>query len=271
MITDLWVRGNIITQIAAQHTLDKYKHLLKWKNNETILEFGAADGKTSVNAVLPALPKDYKEYVLTDVSHGMVEYMKKNLNIPRSKIMQHDIATVKLQDEFKNKFDHIFGIWVMHMVPNPRQGFININKMLKPGGQAFVSFGEVTPTDPAFHNLLKNPKWSRYGHMLSPHYYSDNIEESYKKDINAAGFKSYQFHVEKDYQAFFESRERLMTHFTAINNVLPRIPEDLKDEYLRDYYKEIESSGQILYIERDGQQIPYVNAKLFIVVMNKHE
>ncbi|XP_072377364.1 juvenile hormone acid O-methyltransferase-like [Diabrotica undecimpunctata] len=271
MIPELWVKGNSFSQRIAQHTFEKYKHLLKWKNNESILEFGAADGKTSVVSVLPALPKDYKEYILTDVSPNMVEYMKKNLNIPRSKIMQHDIATVNLQDELKNKFYNIFGLFVMHMVPNPRQGFININKMLKPGGQALVSFAERTPMDPAFHNLLKYPKWSRYGDMLSPHYYSDNVEESYKKDIDAAGFKSYIFHVEKDYKVWFDSEESRRSVFTSVNNVLPRIPEELRDEYLRDYHKEIESTGQILFMEKDGQNRPYVNNKLIVVVMAKHE
>ncbi|XP_028130373.1 juvenile hormone acid O-methyltransferase-like isoform X2 [Diabrotica virgifera virgifera] len=204
MIPELWVKGNCFTQRVAQNTFQKCRHLLKWKNNESILEFGAADGNTSVTSVLPELPKDYKEYVLTDVSPDMVEYMKKNLNIPRSKIMQHDIGTIKLQDELKNKFDHIISIFVMHMLPNPRQGFININKMLKPGGQAVVSFVERLPIDDAFHNLFQYSKWSRYGHMLSPHYYSDNVEESYKKDIDAAGFKSYTLDFEKDYQVFFE-------------------------------------------------------------------
>uniref|UniRef100_A0A6P7F9T0 Uncharacterized protein LOC114326252 n=1 Tax=Diabrotica virgifera virgifera TaxID=50390 RepID=A0A6P7F9T0_DIAVI len=118
MTTSLWVKGNIATQILTKQKLEKYGHLLKWKNNERILEFGAADGNTSVNSILPFLPKDYKEYVLTDISPNMVEHMKKNLNIPRSKIIQHDISTVRLQDELKNKFDHIFGIFVLHMVPN---------------------------------------------------------------------------------------------------------------------------------------------------------
>ncbi|XP_072377362.1 juvenile hormone acid O-methyltransferase-like [Diabrotica undecimpunctata] len=271
MIPDLWIKGNCVTQILTKRKFEKYGHLLKWKKNETILEFGAADGNTSVNSVLPELPKDYKEYVITDISPNMVEHMKKNLNIPRSKIIQHDIATVRLQDELKNKFDHIFGIFVMHMVPNPRQGFINIKDMLKPGGQAFVSMFERTPMDHAFHHLLKYPKWSRYGHMLSPHYYSDNIEEAYKKDIEAAEFESYSFHVEKDYPVWFENGENRRSVLTAVNNVLPRIPEELRDEYLKDYHKEIERDGHIKFMEKNGEQIPYVDMKLLVAIMNKQE
>ncbi|CAG9829230.1 unnamed protein product [Diabrotica balteata] len=269
MIPDLWIKGNSITQILTKQKLEKYRHLLKWKKNETILEFGAADGNTSANSVLPALPKDYKEYVLTDISPDMVEHMKKNLSIPRSKIIQHDIATVRLQDELKNKFDHIFGIYVMHMVPNPRQSFINIKEMLKPGGQAFVSFLEQSPPDNAYHRLLKYPKWSRYGHMLSAHYYSDNIEESYKKDIDAAGFESYSFHVEKDYPVWYQNEEDKKSAFTSVNDVLPRIPEELRDEYLEDYHKEIDKDIKIMV--KDGEQVPYLNMKLFVAIMNKQE
>uniref|UniRef100_A0A6P7F3W5 Juvenile hormone acid O-methyltransferase-like n=1 Tax=Diabrotica virgifera virgifera TaxID=50390 RepID=A0A6P7F3W5_DIAVI len=270
MIPDLWVKGNAITQILTKQKLEKYGHLLKWKKNEAILEFGAADGNTSANSVLPALPKDYKEYVLTDISPNMVEHMKKNLSIPRSKIIQHDIGTIRLQDELKNKFDHIFGIFVMHMVPNPRQSFTNIKEMLKPGGQAFVSFLEHSPTDNAHHRLLKHPKWSRYGHMLSAYYYSDNIEESYKKDIDVAGFESYSFHVEKDYPIWFENDEAIKSAFTAVNNVLSRIPEELREEYLRDYHKEAVRDFKIL--EKDGKQVLNLNnMKLFVAIMNKKE
>ncbi|XP_072377363.1 juvenile hormone acid O-methyltransferase-like [Diabrotica undecimpunctata] len=269
MITELWIKGNCVTQLLTKETLNKYRHLLKWKKNETIFEFGAAHGNTSVKSVLPVLPKDYKEYVLSDISPDMVNHMKKNLKIPRSKIIQHDIATERLQDEFKNKFDHIFGIHVMHMMPNPRQAFININKMLKPGGQAFMLFDERLPMDHAFHNLLNYPKWSRYGHMLTPHYYSVNVEESYKQDIKAAGFKSYILNVEKDYQIWFESEENRRTIMTAVNNVLPRIPEEQRDEYLRDYHREIERTGHIFFMEKDGQQIPYVNVNLIVCVLDK--
>ncbi|XP_028130370.1 juvenile hormone acid O-methyltransferase-like [Diabrotica virgifera virgifera] len=271
MISDVWIKGNCVTQILTKQKFEKYGHLLKWKKNESILEFGAADGNTSVNSVLPVLPKDYKEYVLTDISPNMVEHMKKNLNIPRSKIMQHDIGTIRLQDDLKNRFDHIFGIFVMHMVPDPRQGFINIKAMLKPGGQAFVSILERTPMDHAFDALLKYPKWSRYGHMLSPHYYSDNIEEAYKKDIEAAEFESYSFHVQKDYPIWFESEDSRRGLLAGINNVLPRIPEELREEYLKDYHKEIERDGHIKFIERNGEQIPYVDMKLLVAIMNKKE
>ncbi|CAG9829233.1 unnamed protein product [Diabrotica balteata] len=96
MIPELWIKANCVTQILSKQKLERYKHLLKWKNNETILEFGAAYGNTSVNSVLPVLPKDYKEYVLTDISPNMVEHMKKNLKIPRSKIIRHDIAYFKI-------------------------------------------------------------------------------------------------------------------------------------------------------------------------------
>ncbi|XP_072377360.1 juvenile hormone acid O-methyltransferase-like [Diabrotica undecimpunctata] len=269
MIPDLWAKGNIVTQILTKQKLQKYGHLLKWKKNETILEFGAADGNTSVNSVLPVLPKDYKEYVITDISPNMVEHMKKNLNIPRSKIIQHDIATVRLQDELKNKFDHIFGIFVLHMVPNPRQSFANVKEMLKPGGQAFISFLERGPLDNAFHRLLKYPKWSRYGHQLSAHYYSDNIEESYKKDIDAAGFESYSFHVEENYPIWYDTDEERRSALTSVNHVLPRIPDELKDEYLEDYHKEAGKDLEIM--EKDGKQVLYFNMKLFVAIMNKQK
>ncbi|XP_072378541.1 juvenile hormone acid O-methyltransferase-like isoform X1 [Diabrotica undecimpunctata] len=270
MIPDLWTKGNIATQILTKQKLQKYGHLLKWKKNETILEFGAADGNTSVNSVLPVLPKDYKEYVITDISPNMVEHMKKNLNIPRSKIIQHDIATVRLQDELKNKFDHIFGIFVLHMVPNTRQSFINVKEMLKPGGQAFISFLERGPMDNAFHRLRNYPKWSRYGYMMSAHYYSDNIEESYKKDIDAAGFESYSFHVENDYPIWFENDEERKSAFTSLNHVQYRVPEEQRDEYLEDYHKE--GAKDIKIMEKDGKQLLYLNdMKLFVAIMNKQE
>lgn len=85
-----------------------------------------------------------------------------------------------------------------------RRAFKNIYQILKPGGWTFLNIFERSPLDEVFEKLSKNPKWSDYGQdeIISKYYYSENPQNEYRRDIDAANFKDYHFNVEKDIYNF---------------------------------------------------------------------
>ncbi|XP_072394127.1 juvenile hormone acid O-methyltransferase-like [Diabrotica undecimpunctata] len=227
-----------ISKVTSKKLIEKYRHLIKWRKNESILEFGIGDGSNSENSIRPILPKDYKEYIASDLSVSMLNHVKETYSIPKSQFRNFDISEEPPED-FKNRFDHIFSLFTLHMVQNPSLVFKNNFTMLKEGGQMFHIFFEEMPSDPIFELLHKHPKWGKYRHnrMLSPYFKLPNRRQLYNDDIKKAGFSDYVFEVETDMTYIYENEQILTDLYMAINIILPDIPDSEKKEYTEYYLK----------------------------------
>ncbi|CAG9832734.1 unnamed protein product [Diabrotica balteata] len=221
-----------ISKVTSKKLIEKYGHLIKWRKNESILEFGIGDGSNSENTIRPILPKDYKEYIASDLSVSMLSHVKENYSIPKSQFRNFDISDEPPED-FKDRFDHIFSLFTLHMVPNPSLVFKNNFTMLKEGGQMFHIFFEEMPSDPVFELLHKHPKWGKYrqNRMLSPYFKLPNRRQLYNNDIKKAGFNDYVFAVETD-MAFIYENEQTLTDL-AIRLALPLRGKFTLPRYLR--------------------------------------
>lgn len=78
-----------------------------------------------------------------------------------------------------------------------RQAFKNFYKMLKPGGQFFISTFEESPLDQAFETL-DDGKWSKYNHRdaISCFYKYENPSKEFEKIIKQEGFVDIQIRTE---------------------------------------------------------------------------
>ncbi|CAH1108136.1 unnamed protein product [Psylliodes chrysocephalus] len=270
ILPELWSKSSNAAFVLNTSHLSKYRHLLKWNKNASILEFGFANGHNSNQLLRPILPNDYKEFIGSDISIEMVEDATKHFRIPRSKIVQMDIAG-DIPKDYHNRFDHVFCFITMHLVKSPRRAFKNIYQILKPGGWTFLNIFERSPLDEVFEKLSKNPKWSDYGQdeIISKYYYSENPQNEYRRDINAANFKDYHFNVEKDIYNF-ESIEEFNSLFTAANPTIPKIPKELLDEYMAYYLKECQNCKMIdVTTNKDGKKCAQLNTTMFVVHATK--
>ncbi|CAH1111710.1 unnamed protein product [Psylliodes chrysocephalus] len=62
VLPELWSKSSNFSLLVAIAHLKKYSHLLNWKKQESILEFGFANGYNSCRSLVPLLPNDYKEF-----------------------------------------------------------------------------------------------------------------------------------------------------------------------------------------------------------------
>lgn len=270
ILPQLWSKNSNAALAFNTSQLSKYRHLLKWNKNASILEFGFANGHNSNQMFLPILPNDYKEFIGSDISIEMVEDAKKHFRMPRSKIVQMDIAG-DIPEDYHNRFDHVFCFLTMHLVKSPRRAFKNIHQILKPGGWMFLNIFERSPLDDLFEQISKNPKWSDYGQdeIISKYYYSENPQKEYKKDIDAANFKDYHFNVEKEIYNF-ESIEELNGLYTSTNPMISKIPKELLDEYMADFIKECQNCKMVdVTTNKDGKQSASLNTTIFVVHATK--
>ncbi|CAG9832733.1 unnamed protein product [Diabrotica balteata] len=237
----------VLPELFAQQTpffihntkllLSKHKHIINWRKTPSILEFGFADGNNSKNCLQLIIPPDYKEFIGADVSKPMVDYARKNVVLPRSNFCQLDIATESVPDELKNRFDHIFSFFTIHMVKFPRLAFQNIHRMLKEGGQTFHVLYERIPTDAVFQKLSQHPKWGRCNQemMISPYFDKENPRQHYEKDLKEAGFADIYFQEHRNLTYTFPNEKVLTDLFISINATLPYVPESELEEYKKDY------------------------------------
>uniref|UniRef100_A0A6P7GK52 Juvenile hormone acid O-methyltransferase-like isoform X2 n=1 Tax=Diabrotica virgifera virgifera TaxID=50390 RepID=A0A6P7GK52_DIAVI len=265
-----WSRSSgRVLEITNEH-LQKYAHLLKWRNNALILECGIATGENSLKSIIPILPQDYKEFVATDNSKNMLECAKDIINIPRSTVCELDVNARHPPLDMENRFDHIFGFFLIHMVDNPRQAFRNFHTMLKPGGSVFLNFFERIPVDGMFHNLRSHPKWGKYRQedAISVYYYTQNPKEEYRKDIEAAGFKNYVYNNEI-HRHVFKSEEECRDLHTSVNPIVHNIPKAEYDEYIEDYIKEKENTPSFVINYDNGKRTIYTDYKMFVFYATK--
>nr|XP_023028333.1 uncharacterized protein LOC111516398 isoform X2 [Leptinotarsa decemlineata] len=142
VLPELFAKSNRITTVIIQKQLKTYNHLMKWKKNASVLEIGHGEGGNFLKSFYPYLPSDVKEYVATDISESMINYARKNSVLPWMEFGQLDIAAEQVPLEYLNRFDHIFGFFVMHMVrqpsPSPREEWER--DLVKAGFQVYELF-----------------------------------------------------------------------------------------------------------------------------------
>ncbi|CAH1179146.1 unnamed protein product [Phaedon cochleariae] len=270
---ELWSRNNNITILANMKYMEKYKDKIKWKDGESILEFGMGCGRNTREVLLPHLPENFKEYIGSDVTTPMVEHSRRTIIHQRMKIIQFDIECDSIPPEFVGRFDHIFSFMVMHWIQNTRQAFSNMYRMLKPGAEMFLTFGERISGNEFYDTMSRHPKWEQYGHekLISPFHFCEDVEKEYRTALQESGFTDYDFESEhREYQ--FPNEQAFDEFCYSINPIIAKIPEEDKDEYKKVYLEMMKKNSSLNFIrrcEKTGQNLFHSSYKLFVVLARK--
>ncbi|XP_072380450.1 juvenile hormone acid O-methyltransferase-like [Diabrotica undecimpunctata] len=240
VLAELYAKSCRVTVLHTSYLFHLYKPLFNFPNRPSILEYGFGDGTNWYNSVKSHLPQDLEEYVATDISHQMIDHAKATLEIPRMKFKQLDIGAENLSPTYQQRFNLIFSFFANHLVKNPKQMHKNIYNMLKPSGQTFQITLDPSPLDVIFHSLSIHPNWRNFGHknVISPYYYLQNSEKDIQHHLIQAGFQD-SFVRREVFDYIFENEQEWKGLYLSCNPIFPTIPEEKKEEYIRDFYDEI--------------------------------
>nr|XP_023028332.1 juvenile hormone acid O-methyltransferase-like isoform X1 [Leptinotarsa decemlineata] len=270
VLPELFAKSNRITTVIIQKQLKTYNHLMKWKKNASVLEIGHGEGGNFLKSFYPYLPSDVKEYVATDISESMINYARKNSVLPWMEFGQLDIAAEQVPLEYLNRFDHIFGFFVMHMVRQPRQAFKNLLNILKEDGTIFLTFFKYIPFDVALDRLSKHPEWKQYNpeNFMSPYYYSPSPREEWERDLVKAGFQVYELFEDSGiYEHVDENEYDNLFHSTC--TIMPSIPENKRKRFWK-IYLDSTKNGIYNYVQiRDDRKIFFTNYTMFVATARK--
>lgn len=119
---------------AASFSSDDLPQFLSWirpvKNSffkkKVVLDAGCGSGRH----LIIASRFSPKTLVGIDLSDSVELAFAKTKDNPRIHILQADI----LNPPFKKSFDYIYSIGVIHHLPNPKEGFKRLTRLLKPKG-----------------------------------------------------------------------------------------------------------------------------------------
>nr|QYV43138.1 juvenile hormone acid methyltransferase [Colaphellus bowringi] len=269
VLPKMFAAGNRFTTEFIKMHLDKFGHLIEWRKQPSIMEFGYADGGASRKSFFPFLPADFKEFVASDISEVMVDYAKQRSLHPLMKFVQMDMAAKEVPPEFLNRFDHIFGFFVMHLVKDPRQAFANMHKMLHQGGSIFLTFFEHIPLDDVFDRLSKHPEWGKYQqeYMISPYYYSPDPRKEWETVMKEYFTKYELFEKQSSYEFLDETEFKNIT--IGVNAVLANIPKEKVEDYKKAYIAETINGKSYSVESRNGEDIFKMKFKMYIVVATK--
>lgn len=116
----LYSAVNTLQTKDVETVLTDYLHLLRWNENDVILDIGCGTGNVTCDILLPMLPESVKEVLATDVNSKMISRASRNYShISEIKFAIMDIgADVPL--ELQGKFDHGFSFFCLHWIPDQR-------------------------------------------------------------------------------------------------------------------------------------------------------
>nr|XP_018901516.1 PREDICTED: juvenile hormone acid O-methyltransferase-like [Bemisia tabaci] len=223
--------------------LQDHESLLRWSQDEVVLDAGCGPGDVTHNVLLPFLPDAaVKHLVGVDISPSMKEHGYKNFPHPKLifdtfDLAQDDVIKLTQDPRLQDGFDKIFSFYVLNWIPDLKSALRNIHALLKPGGQSLFWFpANCNYCQRAYIEVQKRQPWSRIlqglEREMSPSFGKDPAGE-FEGVLKEVGFKvitckfvttDYEFNNLNGWKNLVESMDK---HFS-------KIPADLKEQYLEE-------------------------------------
>ncbi|XP_059607428.1 juvenile hormone acid O-methyltransferase-like [Phlebotomus argentipes] len=235
---DLLWEFNRINYACFEKFFGKYGQFIQWKSNEFILDIGCGSGDLTHKYIYPLLPKDFQQFLITDINRDMIEVAKRFF-VEEQKV-SCDILDIssELPNELTNKFNHIFCLNCLMWVKNQRKAFENIYNLLSADGQFFLYFVTKHALMDTQMELCARQKWRKF--IKNPEdfypfpYRSDqNAVETIKEMMKSIGFTDFNIHSEVSTFAFCDESE-FLGFFKALPNPLHSMTPSEQEDYLKE-------------------------------------
>ncbi|KAF5287214.1 hypothetical protein FQA39_LY15991 [Lamprigera yunnana] len=270
----LYSKYNGLQKNDATFVLNNYFELIQWKDDgsDTILDIGCGAGDVINDLLLPRIPKKFEKLVGVDLSEEMVEFAKTRCQNSKVCFEQMNIAAEDVPVDFEESFDHILSFYCLHWVQDQRKAITNIFKMLKPGGDALLTFLASNPIFEIYESLSKTGRWEVYmenfSNYVSPYQYSNNPCKDLEDILKDVGFDIQLCKVDERIY-IYPNVAVLKKSVTAVSPFYNKIPEKMKEDYLSDYIQEIRRMNLLESNQNNKQERVQVPYKLFIVYVSK--
>lgn len=268
---ELFAQNNKGTRDATKVALEKYGHLIQWKegHRDTVLDAGCGPGDVLVDLIMPHYQGNFSKCYGTDISDKMIEYAeKKYLDLPTVKFLQIDVLDVDLFLKNYGQVDHVISTLLLHWVSDQKKALMNMHSLLTPGGDLF----SMHCCNSGYFDVLTvmegHEKWSKYWDNLSemvPKSHTAMDPEQELLDLMAdCGFTG--IFVDTFLYQIKQSADSIKQLFRGAAAQIYKIPEEQRMEYVEDFFECAVQSGFIKLLP-NGEAT--MESKMFIAYGRK--
>ncbi|CAH0394283.1 unnamed protein product [Bemisia tabaci] len=274
-------KGDLYTEFNASSAkyrdiaalLRDHESLLRWSQDEVVLDAGCGPGDVTHNVLLPFLPDAaVKHLVGVDISPSMKEHGYKNFPHPKLifdtfDLAQDDVTKLTQDPRLHDGFDKIFSFYVLNWIFDLKSALNKIYTLLKPRGQALFMFPANRHYQRTYVEIQQRQPWSDIlqglKREISPYFYSNDPAGEFTELLKEVGFKvSVCKCVETEDE--FESLDVLKKLIESLDKYNSKIPAELKDQYLEECTQIMRKDNALK--ELDGGRVMVPHRRLIALI-----
>ncbi|XP_022902602.2 juvenile hormone acid O-methyltransferase-like [Onthophagus taurus] len=241
----LYADNNLSAVDHARSFLENYKDFFHWANSEDILEVGCSNGRITKEILYPFVKKHLNCLIGADICPEAIQIANETNNLMNLSFETMDITDLDLCYKYKERFNHIFALYLFHVVERSDLWSTNVFQMLKPNGQLFFS---VIANEDNFANKCLSAQqsdntkpWYKYIKDLRLYFvdYGPTPKETITNILEGAGFIIDKIDLYHDALLHYPNTDVMRSTFLSTNPFYSHIPDELKAPYFEDYVNKL--------------------------------
>lgn len=233
--------------------------------NEVVLDAGCGPGGTTVQLILPLMPK-LKVLYAVDVLDNMIELAKRRNVHPKIQYSVANIEDWSTVKHWKGQITKLVSVYCFQWLKDQRKGFQNVYNLLKSGGEAAIVFVLDSPYATTLLEMQNNPKWNSYLKDIDTYTttFDGRFNASYfNKLLKEIGFEILYCKGDMKNDVFI-SEKQYRNYFTSICVLMPRIPMDRMEEFKNEFFTTFDRHNG-----RNEKELPVHRGRIMEVVVRK--
>ncbi|GAB0100279.1 hypothetical protein DMENIID0001_162920 [Sergentomyia squamirostris] len=198
--------------------MDEFYGWIQWRpdGKDTLLDIGSGPANSLRMSFYPRLPKSFERFVCSDISPPMVDLQKQEFRgYDKVSSVILDISA-DISDDLAGKlgtFDHITSFSCLHWISDQQKAMDNIFKLLKPGGDAFLSIVADSPINDAILEVCDQPQWKEFfestkDFYIHPYFTLDEAKAKGLGFMKKAGFVDLKAELREEWFDFKDDDEK---------------------------------------------------------------
>ncbi|KAM7285840.1 juvenile hormone acid O-methyltransferase-like [Ixodes scapularis] len=257
LFPELYVKANALQRTVNIRALELLQSSFRDRPNadqQQFMDLGCGTGDFTLQELLPRC-QPCRRIIATDVAKDMVWYARENYPHPQIEYEVYDIAddASGLVKSY-GKFDRVYSFFVLQWVKDQVTAFGHISDLMTSGGECLLTIVARSTTFEIWKRIVRMDRWKSYAQICEfytpvSHDIADHsgLISYMMKVLKAVNLVPYTCEVLR-IEIRAEDMDETIEMSTAINPILPMLPEESRTEFKNDLANVLRT----FWAEKDG-------------------